>query len=136
MSAENLKPYQPGQSGNPAGRPPGARNRATLLRELLAQPVKAYNPTTQQEERMPLEQALGLSLVKTALKGGPAGVAAWREIMDSIHGKNATVLSGPDGGPMQLQAGPLPSAYDLSKLSPEELAQLELLLSRGLTGET
>jgi Family of unknown function (DUF5681) len=27
--------FQPGQSGNPAGRPPGARNKATLLAEAL-----------------------------------------------------------------------------------------------------
>jgi hypothetical protein len=27
--------FQPGQSGNPAGRPPGARNRATLVAEAL-----------------------------------------------------------------------------------------------------
>ena len=31
------RPFAPGQSGNPRGRPPGARNRATLLlRNLLA----------------------------------------------------------------------------------------------------
>jgi hypothetical protein len=30
-------PFQPGQSGNPAGRPPGARNKATLIAEMLLQ---------------------------------------------------------------------------------------------------
>jgi hypothetical protein len=29
------RPFRPGQSGNPAGRPKGARNRATLLTEAL-----------------------------------------------------------------------------------------------------
>jgi hypothetical protein len=28
-------PFQPGQSGNPAGRPPGARNKATIVAEML-----------------------------------------------------------------------------------------------------
>ena len=28
-------PFQPGQSGNPAGRPPGSRNKATILAEQL-----------------------------------------------------------------------------------------------------
>ncbi len=33
---DNLKPaWQPGQSGNPGGKPKGARNRSTILRELL-----------------------------------------------------------------------------------------------------
>ncbi|HEX4113363.1 MAG TPA: DUF5681 domain-containing protein [Stellaceae bacterium] len=29
------RPWRKGQSGNPAGRPPGSRNRETRLRELL-----------------------------------------------------------------------------------------------------
>jgi uncharacterized protein DUF5681 len=29
--------FQPGQSGNPAGRPPGARNKATVIAEMLLQ---------------------------------------------------------------------------------------------------
>jgi len=31
----NLKPWQPGQSGNPAGRKPGSKNMSTIVRELL-----------------------------------------------------------------------------------------------------
>jgi hypothetical protein len=30
-------PFEKGQSGNPAGRPPGARNKATIMAELLLQ---------------------------------------------------------------------------------------------------
>lgn len=30
-------PFEKGQSGNPAGRPPGARNKATIIAELLLQ---------------------------------------------------------------------------------------------------
>jgi hypothetical protein len=29
------KPFKPGQSGNPAGKPPGAKNRATVLAQAL-----------------------------------------------------------------------------------------------------
>jgi hypothetical protein len=32
---DNLKKFERGQSGNPNGRPKGARNRSTILRELL-----------------------------------------------------------------------------------------------------
>lgn len=30
-------PFQSGQSGNPSGRPPGARNKATIIAEMLLQ---------------------------------------------------------------------------------------------------
>ena len=33
----NLTPWQPGQSGNPAGRKPGSKNMSTLVQELLDQ---------------------------------------------------------------------------------------------------
>ncbi len=29
------KPFKPGQSGNPAGKPPGAKNRATIMAQSL-----------------------------------------------------------------------------------------------------
>lgn len=34
----NLKPWKPGQSGNPAGKPVGAKNLSTWIRELLNNP--------------------------------------------------------------------------------------------------
>jgi len=36
---KNLKPWKPGQSGNPAGRKPGSKNVSTIVRELLEQDV-------------------------------------------------------------------------------------------------
>jgi hypothetical protein len=33
----NQMPFQQGQSGNPSGRPPGARNKATIIAESLLQ---------------------------------------------------------------------------------------------------
>ena len=35
MTENNLKPFSPGQSGNPKGRPKGLRNKATVLIEAL-----------------------------------------------------------------------------------------------------
>lgn len=32
---QNLKPWQPGQSGNPAGKPKGAKHVSTRIREML-----------------------------------------------------------------------------------------------------
>lgn len=33
---QNLKPFQPGQSGNPKGRPKGIKNWSTVVQQLLA----------------------------------------------------------------------------------------------------
>lgn len=33
---QNLKPWKPGQSGNPKGRPKGIRNFSTIIQQLLA----------------------------------------------------------------------------------------------------
>lgn len=35
---DNLKPWQPGQSGNPAGRPKGSRNLKTVIQDMLTDP--------------------------------------------------------------------------------------------------
>jgi len=32
---DNLKPWQPGQSGNPAGRPKDSRNLKSIIRDIL-----------------------------------------------------------------------------------------------------
>jgi len=34
---ENLKPFKPGQSGNPKGKKPGTRSLSTIIREFLEQ---------------------------------------------------------------------------------------------------
>ena len=36
MNSQNLNPYKPGQSGNPKGKPKGAKNFSTSLKRLLA----------------------------------------------------------------------------------------------------
>lgn len=36
----NLTPWQPGQSGNPAGRKPGSKNISTIVQELLDQDME------------------------------------------------------------------------------------------------
>ena len=42
---ENLVPFEKGQSGNPAGRPRGSKNKITILREMLeASDLQADDP--------------------------------------------------------------------------------------------
>lgn len=74
---------------NRKGRPPGARNRGTLLAEMLAalvldkdgKPVK--NPVTG-ADGMIYEEAIDSALIKKALAGN---IEAIKEIKDTLHGK-------------------------------------------------
>lgn len=85
MSTEDLKPYhfKPGQSGNPAGREKGSKNRATVLKELLN--LKIEGKTLDgKEEKMTVESAVIGALVRKAMNGD---VTAIKEIQDTVHGK-------------------------------------------------
>jgi Family of unknown function (DUF5681) len=86
MNNENLKPARKGEpSRNPAGRPVGSRNRASVLRKWLDVAAKIKNPETGQMEAGTIEDRIALGILTKALKGDPA---AFREIMDSVYGKN------------------------------------------------
>ncbi len=85
-NSENLKPWQEGQSGNPAGKPKGALNRATILKRYLAANLKD-NPSDvpfELEGKITVEDAIALALIKKALSGD---IAAIKEIQDTVHGK-------------------------------------------------
>lgn len=85
---DNLTPYQPGQSGNPAAKPKGARNRSTIIREA----IEAIREGTEQSYL----DAMTASIIKKAIEGD---VPAYKELLDSAFGKNTDKqeLSGLDG---------------------------------------
>jgi hypothetical protein len=72
---ENLKPWQPGQSGNPAGRPKGVKFLSEALREALS----ASAP-----DGISWTEKVAQALIDRACLGDPA---AFREIADRIEGK-------------------------------------------------
>ena len=76
--------FQPGESGNPSGRPKGSRNRSTLVREWLEVKQKEKNPLTGQVEELEQQDLITLALIKKAKK---CDVQAYKELMDSAHGK-------------------------------------------------
>jgi hypothetical protein len=80
---ENLKPFEKGESGNPNGRPKGAKNRSTIAKYWLEVNQKLKNPLTNQEETMSQEDLMTLALIKKAREGD---VSAYKALMDSGYG--------------------------------------------------
>lgn len=75
-SLENLKPWKPGESGNPNGRPKGIKNRSTIVREILELVHEATGQT--------YEYASTKAIADKAATGD---VTAWERLMDSAYGK-------------------------------------------------
>jgi hypothetical protein len=95
---ENLKPWKPGQSGNPGGRPKGK-----LIDEAL------------EELLLGNDSELALAIAKKLLARAKAGeVKAIQLVAERVQGKpkRQIELSGPDGGPL-----------DIHNLTNEELDQ-------------
>jgi hypothetical protein len=102
-------PWQPGQSGNKKGRPPG---RTEWRESVEAQRLRDVAYQT-------LEQ------VARGIITAPAKdrVAAARELLDRVEGKavQAIEMSGPDGQPIETRT------EKLRRVSPEGLEQLRLI---------
>jgi hypothetical protein len=80
---ENLKPFKKGESGNPNGRPKGAKNRSTIAKYWLEVNQKLKNPLTGENETMSQEDLMTLALIKKARDGD---VSAYKALMDSGYG--------------------------------------------------
>jgi hypothetical protein len=76
--------FKAGQSGNPAGRPKGVRNRSTIVREWMEAIERAKNPITGETEELSQADIATLAVLKKARSGD---VNAYRELMDSAFGK-------------------------------------------------
>lgn len=80
---KNLKPFEKGESGNPAGRPKGSKNRSTIARRWLEVNQNLKNPLTGESETMSQEDLMTLALIKKAREGD---VSAYKALMDSGYG--------------------------------------------------
>jgi len=85
---KNLRPFKEGidKRRNIASRPPGSKNRASLVKYWLEAEVTYYNSLTGIKEKMEIQDAITLALIRKALKGN---VSAFKELMDSAYGKIA-----------------------------------------------
>jgi len=99
---KGLEPFQPGQSGNPGGRPKGT-SITSQLRKLLDQMVAGKH----------ISEAVAQAWLKKALKGSYHHL---REMLERTEGKvpNKNENTGADGGPIRIDMNSF-SAADLTK---------------------
>lgn len=110
MANKDIEPrWQKGESGNPNGRPKGAKNRSTIARYWLEVNQNLKNPLTGDTETMSQEDLMTLALIKKAREGD---VNAYKALMDSGY-----------GAPIQ-QVEQKNVEIDLSGMSTEEIKQL------------
>lgn len=80
-----MKPWTKGQSGNPAGKPKGARNRQTIVREMLEALVDERDEDGNKTGRqIPAVEAMTRAQLIKAITGD---TNAFKEMMDSGYGK-------------------------------------------------
>ena len=87
--------FQPGQSGNRKGRPKGAKNTATLLREILDRKIDVRTGST--VRRISVREAMLTRFAEFALKGDTKSAAFLLQRYDMVetgqeHGDNVTTL--------------------------------------------
>lgn len=88
------KGFKKGQSGNPAGRAKGSKNRSTILTQIFESVITSENPLTKKKEKMSIEAAMAYSMIDQVIKKG--NVTAWNSAKDDVYGKakESVELSG------------------------------------------
>ena len=101
--------WEKGESGNPNGRPKGAKNRSTIAKYWLEVNQNLKNPLTGKSQTMSQEDLMTLALIKKARDGD---VNAYKALMDSGY-----------GAPVQ-QIEQTQTNVDLSDLTTDEIKQM------------
>jgi hypothetical protein len=97
---ENLKSVKKGEVLNPAGRPKGSLNRATIAKQWLEAMESAKNPITGEDERLTQADIITLAQIKKARKGD---THAYKALMDSGFGLPKQEIEQTNKGVIQYQ---------------------------------
>lgn len=89
-NTQNLKPWKPGQSGNPKGRRLGQRNRKTVIMEAIRK-LAAANATTPEE----VEELIHAAAIQKAVKGN---FFFYSELSNGLYGKVTDKMDVTSGG--------------------------------------
>ena len=112
-SLANLKPFKPGQTGNPGGRPKG--------KSLTQRLVELMDRTDIDGTALPEGKCVADFVVETIAREAIAGKFPFaKEVFDRIEGKVPDRIAGHDGGPLK----------DLSGLSDNDLDTLAAISGR------
>ena len=85
---KDAKPFKPGQSGNPNGRPKGVPNAATRMKRFLELEINGKNPITKEEEQFTV-----------------GDLSAWEKITDRLEGKPKQTAEFTD--PLKVELSPV-----------------------------
>ena len=94
----NLRPWQPGQSGNPSGRKPGSKNISTIVSELLDHEAsadalaKSSVAELVQDQPTSYAQAIVRVTIQKALKGDMRAII-WLAEQQSVSGAKVERLT-------------------------------------------
>jgi len=96
-----------GESGNPAGKPKGIKNKSTLIKKYLEAIVRDADGKGKKQPwgiedvlEMSAAEIMVLAQVHKAMKGD---TAAFRELMDGAFGKSPDIVQGDPDAPIMHQ---------------------------------
>lgn len=78
--------FKPGQSGNPRGRPRGARNIRTIVPEVLNRKISVTSGGRRKE--VPIREAMILRFVETALQGDKKAITVLMDLDERFRKEN------------------------------------------------
>lgn len=88
--------FKPGQSGNPAGKPPGTVSFKNSIKKFAGVMMKDINPETGQEELMTLADIITMQQFKKAKRGDTRAFEVLKNHIESLP-KQGIDLSNTDG---------------------------------------
>lgn len=80
---KNLTPFQKGQSGNPAGKPKGAKRRSSAVKKWMTANSEGFNPISQNSENLTQTDWIVIAMIGQARKGN---VRAAEFLFDARYG--------------------------------------------------
>jgi Family of unknown function (DUF5681) len=92
--------FQPGQSGNRKGRPKGAKNTVTLLREILDRKIEVRTGST--VRKISVREAILTRFAESALKGDTKSAGFLLQRYDMPETAEVHAISGPTPDEQQI----------------------------------